>query len=262
MGKKSKIAALREVSPLSEDDRFSYTESFRTLRTNLMFGLVQREKKRFLVTSALPSEGKTATAFNLSVVFAQTGVKVLLVDADMRNPKVHRYIKQKNDKGLSAVLSGTLDVSSAVTATEYENLWVLKAGQLPPNPAELLEGKYAERTFAEMQEKFDYVIFDTPPVNLVSDALSIAKKSTAILFVVRVGVSTHEELKKSLRAIEQADLDFLGIVLNDSKAEKSSRYYKRKYSYKYGYGYGYGYGYSPKKDKNRGEIDEVSRKDA
>ncbi|PWM46567.1 MAG: exopolysaccharide biosynthesis protein [Clostridiales bacterium] len=258
MSKNKKISSYRDFSAMNEDDQFAYVESFKTLRTNLMFGLAQREDKRILLTSSLPSEGKTITAFSLSIALAQTGVRVLIVDADMRSPKIHRYIRQKNDIGLSAVLSGTCEINSAVVPTEYENLWVMKAGQLPPNPAELLEGRYAEKMFLELQEKFDYVIYDTPPVNLVSDALSIAKKSTAILFVVREGSSTHEELKKSLRAIEQANLDLIGIVLNDSKIEKSSKYYKRKY----GYGYGYGYGTRPRKEQNDEDDDDTISKNA
>ena len=230
---KSNISMRDEFIRLDDDSSFTFVEAYKTLRTNLSFSLAQREYKRLLVTSSLPSEGKSTTSVSLGTVFAQTGAKVLLIDADMRNPKLHRYFRQKNDIGLSSVLSNALDVDKVIYATKTENLYLIKSGPIPPNPAELLDGKFMDPMLQKLEELFDYIIFDTPPLNVVTDSLCIAQHKTSVLFVVSEKNSTHEEFKKSLRAIDMANADLIGVVLNNSKEEKNSKYYK-----KYGYSYG------------------------
>lgn len=246
--------AVDEIIPLDAEKNFLFKEAFKTLRTNLSFCMSSRENRRIAVTSSLPSEGKSLVSINLAYVLAEAGNKVCLVDADMRSPKIHKYLKIKNDIGLSNLLSGQSVLENCLFRTKYENLFVIKAGALPPNPAELLNGKYVDALFDSLEEKFDFIVIDTPPMNIVSDAMVVASHKAAILFVVRENDSLHSEFKESLRNIEMANLDLLGVVVNDAALEpKGGRYGKyRKYGkYKrYGYSYGYGYGYGGTDDEN------------
>ena len=223
--------AVEDLITLDSEKNFLFTEAFKTLRTNLSFCMSSRENHRIAVTSSLPSEGKSLVSINLAYVLAENGNKVCLVDADMRSPKVHKYLKIKNDIGLSNLLSGQTELEKCLFRTKYENLYVIKAGALPPNPAELLNGKYMDALLESLEKIFDYVIMDTPPMNIVSDAMVGAD-------------SLHSEFKESLRNIEMANLDLLGVVVNDAALEpKGGRYgkYRRYGKYKrYGYGYGYG----------------------
>ncbi len=242
----TKKHSAEEIIPLDTEKNFLFSEAFKTLRTNLSFCMASRENHRIAVTSSLPSEGKSLVSINLAYVLAETGNKVCLVDADMRSPKVHKYLKIKNDTGLSNFLSGQANLEKCLFKTKYENLYVIKSGALPPNPAELLNGKFMDTLFDSLEKIFDYIIIDTPPMNIVSDAMVVASHKTAILFVVRENDSVHSEFKESLRNIEMANLDLIGVVINDASFEpKGGRYgkYRRYGRYKrYGYGYGYGYG--------------------
>lgn len=246
--------AVEDLITLDSEKNFLFTEAFKTLRTNLSFCMSSRENHRIAVTSSLPSEGKSLVTINLAYVLAENGNKVCLVDADMRSPKVHKYLKIKNDIGLSNLLSGQTELEKCLFRTKYENLYVIKAGALPPNPAELLNGKYMDALLESLEKIFDYVIMDTPPMNIVSDAMVVASHKAAILFVVRENDSLHSEFKESLRNIEMANLDLLGVVVNDAALEpKGGRYgkYRRYGKYKrYGYGYGYGYGGSSSDEEN------------
>ena len=238
-----------EIVPLDAEKNFLFNEAFKTLRANLSFCLSSRENHRIAVTSSLPGEGKSLVSINLAYVLAEAGNKVCLVDADMRSPKVHKYLRIKNDIGLSSLLSGQSELDECLFKTKYGNLFVIKAGSLPPNPAELLNGKYMDALLESLEKVFDYIIIDTPPMNIVSDAMVVAGHKAAILFVVRENDSLHSEFKESLRNIEMANLDLIGVVVNDASLEpKGGRYGRyRKYGrygktrrYKYGYGYGYG----------------------
>ena len=133
-----------EIVPLDAEKNFLFNEAFKTLRANLSFCLSSRENHRIAVTSSLPGEGKSLVSINLAYVLAEAGNKVCLVDADMRSPKVHKYLRIKNDIGLSNLLSGQSELDECLFKTKYGNLFVIKAGSLPPNPAELLNGKYMD----------------------------------------------------------------------------------------------------------------------
>lgn len=225
---------------VDDNENFLFVEAFKTLRTNLSFSLAARENHRLAVTSSLESEGKSVVSLNLSYVLSQTGKKVCLIDADMRSPKVHKYLGVKNGPGLSGILSGQESVENCIVKTPYENLFVIRAGLIPPNPAELLNSKFTDPFLKLLDEMFDYVVIDTPPINVVSDALVIASHNTGLLFVVRENASLHEEFKKSLRSIEMSNIDLIGVVINDAAVEnKSGGYYKKgRYGGKYNYRYG------------------------
>ena len=219
---------------MDEKQEFEMTEALKALRTNIMFSMNQREHKRIIYTSAVPMEGKTSTSVNFSVILAQTGAKVVLIDADMRKPSVHKILGiGKPERGLSNVLSdGKLE--NALIQSGYENLSVMLAGPQPPNPAELLGGKYIEVLFSYLEKRFDYIVIDTPPVNIITDALVLAEHNCSFVLVAHENFSDHREVRRALKSIELVNGDLIGAVLvNSNHAISSSR--------KGGDGYYYGY---------------------
>ncbi|HEX7066342.1 MAG TPA: CpsD/CapB family tyrosine-protein kinase, partial [Bacillales bacterium] len=145
-------------------------EQYRTIRTNIQFSAIDRDLQTMMVTSPGPEEGKSTTAANLAVVFAQQGRKVLIIDADMRKPTVHYTFRANNTLGLTNVLTRQISLEEAICATEVENLHVLASGPVPPNPAELLGSETMKHLMGLCKENYDTVIFDTPPVLAVTDA--------------------------------------------------------------------------------------------
>jgi polysaccharide biosynthesis transport protein len=224
----------QRASPASKEivayhDRFSViTESYRTLRSVLQLSR-EDPPKVIMVTSALSSEGKTVTAVNAAVLFADTGAQVLLVDADLRRPACHRLLQMENNSGLSDVLGGKLDIEKAIRPTFVQKLYVLPSGTIPPNPAELMGSDKARETFKFLRGYFDYIIIDTGPTALVSDALPLATLCDGTLIVVN-GPSTSRHLVRQVCArLEQVGARVLGVVLNqvntDSPDYAGSKYY-------------------------------------
>ncbi len=162
----------------------NFSESFRAVRTNLLFSSAEEGSRSVVVTSTGPSEGKTVVAANLAVALAQAGQRVLLIDADMRKPRVHTVFEKPQTPGLSNVLVGCAKASEAVHKTTVPGLWVMPAGLHPPNPAELLGSKRFKDFMASLTEHFDWVIVDTPPVMAVTDSSVVAQLTTGVLFVV------------------------------------------------------------------------------
>ncbi len=229
---------------------FNVTESYKSIRTNIIFSLSTQKKKVFAVSSANPGEGKSTTAANIAIAFAQMENRVLLIDGDMRKPVQHKVFKVSNIDGLSTLISKMSTVEDAVKRNVLPNLDVLPAGTCPPNPSELL----ASEQFAELVDKlavhYDYVIIDTPPVNVVSDAIVLRDVIGGILFVLRYGSTTFDDLDEAMKKVEIAEANTIGFILNDVKLEHRGGYYARdKYSY-YKYGYSNGYGYRRKTDEN------------
>ena len=228
---------------LSAQTPFAVVEAYKAARTNFMFMLSGSGKKEMIFTSAISEEGKTTTCINLAITFAQTGSRVLIVDADMRKPRVHRLLKIPASPGLSDRL-GNLTQSDCIYTTAYENVFVLPAGTLPPNSAELLASETMLRLMTEFNERFDYIFIDTPPVDVVTDAAVIASRFHGLVLVAREGYSSKEVMQSAVGALEQAGVNILGIVLNDADVGKYANRYRYntkygRYSYKYGYKYGY-----------------------
>ncbi|HHW46884.1 MAG TPA: CpsD/CapB family tyrosine-protein kinase [Clostridiales bacterium] len=227
MANKIDQAALSKTdSTLNRKASFAVVESYKTIRTNLMFLLSQSENKRLIITSAISGEGKSTTSINIAIAFSQLGSRVLLIDADMRKPTVHKKLKLQNNKGLSSVLVGFCDISDAIHSIN-PNLDVLTAGSTPPNPSELLGSANMVRLLDSLNEFYEYIIFDTPPINIVSDALVLAPHTSGMVLVVQNSTTTHEQFKKALSSIEFANAKLLGAILNGSKGQKKN--------YKYGY---------------------------
>lgn len=226
---------------------FNVTESYKSIRTNITFSLSTHKKKVFAVSSANPGEGKSTTAANIAIAFAQAENHILLIDADMRKPVQHKTFRVSNIDGLSTLIGKMSTAEDAIKRNVLPNLDVLPAGTCPPNPSELLASEQFVELIDRLSEQYDYIIIDTPPVNVVSDAIVLRDVIGGVLFVLRYGSTTYDDVDEAMKKVELADATTIGFILNDVKFEHRAGYYARdKYSYsKYGYsnkGYGYGYG--------------------
>ena len=230
---------------------FAVVEAYKTIRTNLTFLLSSSETKVFGITSPDAGDGKSTTAINMAIAFSQFGDKVLLIDADMRRSSVHKKLKIENNAGLSGVLAGFNRWEEVVTNIG-DSLDVITAGQVPPNPSELLGSARFEKLVEEVDQKYSYVIIDTPPIDVVSDALVIAPHTAGLVLVVKDQVTSTDAIKRTIEAAKFANINILGAVMNGANPKSGRRYGYRKYGKygyrkygKYGYGYGYGYGSKP-----------------
>ena len=245
-GKKKKKKGKRKTEPrgllTDKDVPFNVVESYKTIRTNILFTAADSDKKVIAVSSANPGEGKSTSAANLAIALAQTGSAVLLIDADMRKPVQHRTFKIRNDEGLSTLIIKKSSISKSVKSNVINNLDLLPSGPIPPNPSELLSSGSFKILLDQFSSNYDYVIIDTPPINVVSDAMVMKDSISGIMLVIRYAMTTYEELSNCMKQIELAQANMLGFVMNDVHHNHGAAYYNYKYKYKkYGYGYGYGY---------------------
>jgi capsular exopolysaccharide synthesis family protein len=211
-----------------------FAEAFRTVRTNVLFSLAEGQGGRsVVVTSTAPREGKTLVASNLSIALAQAGQRVLLVDADMRKPRVHEVFGAKQAPGLSNVLVGNAKASESVKRGPVENLWILPAGVIPPNPAELLNSRRFKDFVATLEEHFDWVIVDSPPVMAVSDPAVIAHLADGVIYVVGAEQTSKYAAAGALEQLDGAKAKFLGGILNRVNLQRNSYYYSHYYKGSY-----------------------------
>jgi capsular exopolysaccharide synthesis family protein len=215
--KRSLVTMFNPKSPISEQ--------FRTIRTNIQFSSIDQEVRTLMITSSGPGEGKSTTAANMAVVFAQQGRRVLLVDADMRKPTVHYTFNQLNTYGLTSVLTRQMTLEKAVKETNEKDLFVLTSGPVPPNPAELLSSMAMERFFREAQEQFDMIVFDTPPLLAVTDAQILANKCDGTILVVASGKTDKDQLVKARDLLDSVQSKLLGAVLNNKEMKNTNYYY-------------------------------------
>ncbi|WP_394468307.1 CpsD/CapB family tyrosine-protein kinase [Leuconostoc mesenteroides] len=214
------------------------SEQFRTLRTNIEFASVAKgEIKTLLISSALPSEGKSTVTANLAVAYAQQGKNVLLVDADLRRPTVAvTFGLNKNASGLTNYLGDSeKEVGSIIHRTAMDNLNVMPSGPIPPNPAELLGSGRMTNLISQLKTHYDMIIFDVPPFLMVTDAQVLMTKMDGVAIVVNGGKTNKGALQRTNEILKIAEAPVLGFVYNDQSR-------KKKGSADYGYGYGYGYG--------------------
>ncbi|MGI6498356.1 MAG: CpsD/CapB family tyrosine-protein kinase [Oscillospiraceae bacterium] len=221
---------------------FSAAEAYKLLRTNLIFSMSdERECKIIGVTSALRGEGKSVTSVNLAYTLAETKKRVLLIDADMRIPVVAKILEIPEAPGLSNVLAGVSQLNDAVQVSPLlKSLFVLPAGEIPPNPSELLSSVRMQQMLGVLSESFDYIIVDIPPVNAVSDSLAVSKLLSGMIMVVRQNYCNRHSLAEAMRQLEFLKVKVLGFVMNDTGSAKTK--YK-KYGHRNRYNQGYGYGY-------------------
>ena len=241
--KKKNVQSNSKVINITNDANFRLVESYKALRTNLMFSLPQKEGvkcRKLLFTSAGPGEGKTTTTVNLAVTLSQTESRVLLIDADMRKPTVHKYFNIESRVGLSNLLSGMNKKEECIQRlNNMPNLSVITSGILPPNPSELLSCTAMKRLLAECEKEYDYIIIDTPPVNVVTDALALVKSVDGVAFVTAQGKSTYPDSAKAVETLRFANANIIGVIINrchSHKKSKNSNYGNYgTYSYKYKY---------------------------
>jgi polysaccharide biosynthesis transport protein len=224
----------RPVVASSAEPTSPAAEAYRSLRTSLQFTRQAQELRTLLVTSPAAAEGKTSTLANLGAVFAQAGERVVLVSCDLRRPRLGQFYGVDEQSGLTTVLVGQQTLEQSLKQVDgYDCLWVLGAGPVPPNPAELLNGPRARKVFATLRENFDLVLVDSPPVLPVTDALVLSKYADGTLLVVAAGQTKRAELHRAAERFTQAKSPVVGIVLNEVTKQNG---------YSSGYGYGYGYG--------------------
>ncbi len=235
--KRLSVASSREAVELVTQARpqSQMAESYRALRTSLLLSNIGSPPKVILITSALPQEGKTTTSINTAVVLAQKGVKVLLIDADLRRPGVHKTLGMGPRTGLSNVLTGSAKLQQAITRSPLlSSLYVLPAGTPPPNPAELLASSNMSNLLTELRGQYDHIIIDTPPTLSVTDAVVLATKSDAVVLVIRSGQTTKGALRRSRDILAQVNAKVIGVLLNAVDLNSPDYYYYYEYQGKYG----------------------------
>lgn len=227
---------------LQKESSFLMREAYTTLRTNILFSLPAGGCKVIAVTSAHRSEGKSTNCVNMAISFGQLGAKVLIIDCDLRRPNVNRLMEEKADTGLSNLLIGLCDFGEAVRKTKYENLDAIYAGEIPPNPTELLCSERMIVLMEALSKGYDYIFIDTPPVCVVSDAAILSKFVSGIVFVVKSGQTDRKAVADAVHHLEFSKTKILGYVLANLpiKGGKYGRYgrYKRNGYYldeNYGY---------------------------
>lgn len=231
---------------------FTVVEAYKTIRTNLTFLLAASETKVFGITSPEAGEGKSTTSVNMAIAFSQLGDKVLLIDADMRRSSIHKKLKIENNAGLSNVLAGFNEYKDVINHIS-DTFDVITAGQVPPNPSELLGSARFKELVEAVGKEYSYVIIDTPPVDVVTDALVIAPQTAGLVLVVKDRVTPTDAIEHAIESAKFANINLLGAIMNAANPKSGGRYGYRKYGYrkygyhrKYGYSkYGYGYGGAP-----------------
>jgi len=218
--------------------RSPISERFRSLRENVRFASIDNELRTLVVTSPEPGVGKSTVVANLAAVFAQAGVNTILIDSDMRRPVQHTYFGTNNHYGLSDILfDQNIQLEELKLFTPIDNLRVITSGKLPPNPAELVASKRMKSFLAELKSHADLLIIDTPPVQVVTDALSIAPEMDGVLLIIQPGQTHVTAARQTLEQLKRAKAQILGVVLNPLDLKRS------QYAYRYGYKYGRnGYG--------------------
>lgn len=227
----------------------SITESVRSIRTNVTFSSVGKEFKRLLVTSAGPQEGKSTAVINLGIIFAQGGRRVLIVDSDLRRPRLHRAFNVSRKRGLTNVIMGEATVDEVIIQTEVPGVDLIPCGPIPPNPSELLGTVRMQEISHLLADKYDLVLFDSPPVVAVTDAVVMSKIVDGVVLIAKAGKTTREIVAKATRQLSDVGAQILGSVLNDFNI--------RSAGYRYYYYY---YHYRSREDGDEGGNERVSRK--
>lgn len=217
----------REANP-NRQVPFAVVEAYKTIRTNLIYAMSQSDKRSFVVSSSNQGEGKSTTSVNIAIAFSQLGSRVLLVDADLRMPTVYKKMKLSNSEGLTSVLAGLSTFEESVHKVN-SNLDVLTSGPIPPNPSELLSSENMDIFLEKANNIYDYIIIDTPPVNVVSDALVLTPKTAGAVIVVHGNATTHEQLEKTVSSLKFAEARLLGVVINGGTEKGKDYSYRTKY---------------------------------
>jgi polysaccharide biosynthesis transport protein len=226
---KEAVELVTQVRPQSQ-----MAESYRALRTSLLLSNLGSPPKVIMVTSALPQEGKTTTSINCGVVLAQKGVRVLLIDADLRRPSIHKTLGMGPRSGLSNVLTGSSTLEQTITRSSIlPNLYILPAGTPPPNPAELLASSNMRDVLAQLREQYDHIVVDTPPSLSVTDAVVLSPRADAVMLVIRSAQTTKQALRRARDILAQVNAKVVGVLLNAVDLSSPDYYYYYEYQSKY-----------------------------
>ena len=243
-GKRASRRAGVQKGQLCENLSFAAAEAYKLLRTNLQFSMPEKNCHIIGVTSSVRGEGKSTTSVNLAYTFAQAGKRVLLIDGDMRLPSVAAKLELKSAPGLSNLIAGLRSEGHCMRqSAQLENWYIIPAGDIPPNPSELLGSERMHALLQHYEEIFDVIILDLPPINIVSDALVISKWTDGLIGVVRQNYTDRRALSDCMYQVRKLGSHFLGFVMTDAAVGQTGYKHYGKYGKQYGYGYGYDYGY-------------------
>ena len=210
------------------DPKSVISEQYRAIRTNIEYSNVDQNTKTILVTSSDKNEGKTTTVSNLAVSFANLNKKVLLIDCDLRNASIHKMFRLNNIYGLTDILAKDRAVDKCIQETELKNLYVLTAGAIPPNPAEILSSEKMKNLIEDLKNIYDYIFIDTPPIGLVTDAGVLSSFTDGVVLVVKSESVEKKYLEETKKKLDAVDARILGAILNSYKSEQKDYNY---YSY-------------------------------
>lgn len=207
------------------DPKSPISEAYRALRTNFQFATIKQRPRTLMVTSAVPGEGKTTTVVNMAVTMADQGMRVLVVDTDLRRPNVHRVLRMERGPGLADVLREGLDLKSVIRPTRIQNLWVVSSGRVPPNPSELIGSDRMAQVMAELSDQFDLVICDAPSVLVVTDPVLLATHVDTCILVCAAGFARRETISRAAKLLQTAQANITGVVLNGLETTRRNYYY-------------------------------------
>ncbi|MGN1051447.1 MAG: CpsD/CapB family tyrosine-protein kinase [Acutalibacteraceae bacterium] len=237
------ISNVKRIHNVGASLNFSASEAYKRLRTNIFFSLQKKEDDKGFaigITSSIRGEGKSTTSINTAYALAESGKRVILLECDMRLPVLAKNLKAESEPGLSNLIVGLCSKEEAIKPSGIQpNLDIIPAGSIPPNPSELLGTKRFKDILKSLEETYDFVVVDLPPISSVSDALVVAGEVDGMIVVVRHSLCTQSVLGETMRQLNVVKDKIMGFVYNGATDENKK--YSKKY-YKYGYGYGYGYG--------------------
>lgn len=243
---------------VEQQPKGTVAESYRAIRTNILFSS-GREVKTLVITSAGPGEGKTTTAVNIAQVMAKAGDRTLIIDSDMRRPRVHKVFDIENvTKGLSNFLVGNASIEETILPTGTETLSILPAGPIPPNPVELLNSPRLQELLKYASENYDRIIIDSPPVIAVTDAVILSRMTDGVIVATHGGHAHRDIVKRGIENLRTVGVHIFGVILNNVNIFRASYYDYYYYNY-YRYAYGYGYGYRTRPDTAKGKEKEARK---
>lgn len=238
MAKKQESRHRRRSSTLlNSKTAFSVVEAYKTIRTNLIFATSTSHNKAVIFTSAEPDAGKSTTCMNLGITTAQLGARVVVVDADMRKPNLHKFVRLNNAEGLSKYLCGLDSLEDSIHLSVFPNLDLITSGPIPPNPSELLGSGSMARLLDTLSESYDYVFVDMPPINVVADGLMCIDHAAGAVLIARQKQTRYAELQKAVDSIRNIHGNLLGVIVTDVHEKDKPYAYSKEYQYRYDYEY-------------------------